>query len=286
MMKNVLFFSLIISLFYSASAQVKISELPTYSGNPAGAYVPIVLLNTNRKIDASFFGYGKVDSITIGQGPALDSIFEWRNGVKSVPKITRAGSTGGGGTETDPTFNTQFAGKTTSNLSEGTNQYFTNVRARSAHSAGFGQTYNPATGVHSTDTNALKPIFTDILSGEFFTRVNGSIYPKVETYNGDSKVVADANYTITLFDENIILPNPAATRTLTLPAASTMPKQTVTIYCAADVTGEWVLSGSYVQLGTTGALNENFINSGIATGDRLRLTSVNDNGTWKWFDLK
>lgn len=50
-------------------------------------------------------------------------------------------------TETDPTFNTKFGLKTTTDLTEGTNQYFTNGRARTSISAGTGISYNNTTGV-------------------------------------------------------------------------------------------------------------------------------------------
>lgn len=41
-------------------------------------------------------------------------------------------------TETDPLFNTKFAGKTTTDLAEGANLYFTTNRARAAFTAGIG----------------------------------------------------------------------------------------------------------------------------------------------------
>lgn len=49
--------------------------------------------------------------------------------------------------ESDPTFNTKFSGKTTTDLTEGANQYFTNTRARASISAGTGISYNNSTGV-------------------------------------------------------------------------------------------------------------------------------------------
>jgi len=51
------------------------------------------------------------------------------------------------------TMLTSLSGVTTSDVSEGTNQYFTNTRARSALSAGTGISYNSSTGVVSLNTN-------------------------------------------------------------------------------------------------------------------------------------
>jgi len=54
---------------------------------------------------------------------------------------------GGGGSETDPQFDTKFAAKSTSNLTEGSNLYFTNARARAAISVTGNGSYDNATGV-------------------------------------------------------------------------------------------------------------------------------------------
>lgn len=51
--------------------------------------------------------------------------------------------------ETDPQFDTKLAGKTTANLAEGSNLYFTTARARSSISAGNELSYNSSTGVIS-----------------------------------------------------------------------------------------------------------------------------------------
>ena len=48
-------------------------------------------------------------------------------------------------------FDTRLAAKSTSNLTEGTNLYYTDSRARQSVSAGTGITYNNTTGVISTD---------------------------------------------------------------------------------------------------------------------------------------
>ncbi len=87
-MKRLLFFLLLIPAF--SFSQLKISEMPTYSGNPAGAYVPAVIANTNRKIDAAYFGYNKVDSASVSQGSVYDTLYFWKFGIKSFYVLTRA----------------------------------------------------------------------------------------------------------------------------------------------------------------------------------------------------
>lgn len=49
--------------------------------------------------------------------------------------------------ETDPTFNTKFSAKTTNDLAEGSQLYYTPARSRTAVSAGTGISYNSSTGV-------------------------------------------------------------------------------------------------------------------------------------------
>ena len=69
----------------------------------------------------------------------------------------------------------------TTNISEGTNQYFTDARARSAISAGTGISYNSSTGVV---TNAA-PDQTVVLTGSGTTTVTGT-YPNFTIASADS----------------------------------------------------------------------------------------------------
>jgi hypothetical protein len=67
MMKKILI--LIIGLWgIAANAQVKISAMPTYTGNPNGSFVPIIIGGVNRKIDPSYFGFNKLDSMKVISG--------------------------------------------------------------------------------------------------------------------------------------------------------------------------------------------------------------------------
>ena len=185
-------------------------------------------------------------------------------------------------------FNNLLNTKSTSNLPEGTNQYFTEARARAAITvAGTGILFNPATGVFSMDFSTLDSRYTTNLTFDQTIKYSGETLgvdlSKIHRY---TKVVADADYNITADDECIVLPDPSVLRNCNLPPASSMQGLTITIICAATALGEWILVGSFVQTATTGSspFTENFSNSGLAPGQRLRLTSINDNGSWRWFD--
>lgn len=109
----------------------------------------------------------------------------------------------------------------------------------------------------------------------------------VKNYNplGYRKVVPNANYTVDSLDSYIILPDPSATRTLTL-VAPTIRSKPVTIYCAATTNGEWVLNGSYVSNTITGStFTENIVNGNIGSSQLIKLVPILDGSTWRWFDL-
>lgn len=76
-MKRIPFFLLFLSAL-ATYCQVPISQLPTHTGNPAGGLVPITIGGVTKKIDASSFGWGKVDSVRIKN----DSLFYYRLGIK------------------------------------------------------------------------------------------------------------------------------------------------------------------------------------------------------------
>lgn len=78
---------IVISITSIGNCQVKVSDMPTYVGNPNGAWVPIVLNNINRKVDAKYFGFSKTDTLFLHG----DSLF-FRNGTgihffKLPPKV-------------------------------------------------------------------------------------------------------------------------------------------------------------------------------------------------------
>lgn len=69
-------------------SQIKISDMPTYNGDPSGGWVPIVVSGANRKIDAGNFGK---DSVAVVQGTTYDTLKWYRNGANTFYKLIRAG---------------------------------------------------------------------------------------------------------------------------------------------------------------------------------------------------
>lgn len=97
--------------------------------------------------------------------------------------------------ETDPQFNTKFATKTTTDLTEGANLYYTNTRARSAFSAGTGISYNSSTGVI---TNSSPDQTVSVSSGSGIS-VTGT-YPSFTITNTSPSTAA-------LYDKTGLLSN-------------------------------------------------------------------------------
>lgn len=107
--------------------------------------------------------------------------------------------------ETDPLFNTKFSGKSTTDLTEGSNQYFTTTRARAASSAGTGISYN--SGV-ITNTSPDQVVSITAVGGN---TVSGT-YPnftitrkKQETYSGTTN--GSGNYSVTFPVAYSVAPN-------------------------------------------------------------------------------
>lgn len=151
----------------------------------------------------------------------------------------------------------------TDDLTEGsTNKYYTDARARGAFSlttTGSGAaTYNSSTGVLNIPTPSSSTL-------------------------GNATVLADANYTVTSNDYSLILPHTTASRTLTLPAASTLQNKILFIQNNGTASSDWVLSGSYFQAGS-GASTEDFINSGLdQQASTILVSSKSQDNTWHWW---
>lgn len=86
-MKKILPFLLVL-LSLDLFSQAKISEMVTYTGDPSGGYVPIVIGGVNRKVDAANFGYTRVDSVVISSG----NLVTYKNGIavrtQALPSAT------------------------------------------------------------------------------------------------------------------------------------------------------------------------------------------------------
>lgn len=87
-MKKLLYLLLIVST--QVFGQTPISQLPIYLGNPSPGWVPVVIGGTTRKVDASYFGYNKIDSGSISN----DTLYLYKHGVRSIAIKLMAGGSG------------------------------------------------------------------------------------------------------------------------------------------------------------------------------------------------
>ena len=171
-----------------------------------------------------------------------------------------------------------FAGNSTSDLSEGTNEYFTQARARGSVSvaSGNGLTYNSSTGVFGTSAipnsqlandditigstavalGATQGTFTGLTSLTSATLVSGTGSSNVITIaSGNllfSGATGDANGT------TLTVTDPTATRTITLPDA------TGTVALTSDISYPVTLNNSVTLTNKTLALGSNTISGTLA----------------------
>ena len=89
-MKKLIFFIALTLAAFAGSSQIKISQMPTFIGDPTGGYVPIVIAGVNWKVDAQYFGFNKLNSIFRKGG--TDSLFSVVNGNNTF--ITIVDTTG------------------------------------------------------------------------------------------------------------------------------------------------------------------------------------------------
>lgn len=97
-------------------------------------------------------------------------------------------------------FNTDFSGKSTADLSESGNLYYTDARARAALSGSAGVAYNSGTGAISLDTAAIRAEFTSqSLTANVAKTLNhnlGSKFVHVSAFNSsDQKIEVDVQMT-------------------------------------------------------------------------------------------
>lgn len=171
-----------------------------------------------------------------------------------------------------------FAGNSTSDLSEGTNEYFTQARARGSVSvaSGNGLTYNSSTGVLGTSAipnsqlandditigstavalGATQGTFTGLTSLTSATLVSGTGSANVVTIASGNLLfsgsTADANGT------TLQVTDPTASRTITLPDASG------TVALTSDIVYPVTLTNSVTLTNKTLALGSNTISGTLA----------------------
>jgi hypothetical protein len=162
---------------------------------------------------------------------------------------------------------------------------------------------NPVTATHDTLVKRFNDS-TIIIAGIRFVAGTGISIAKVNSGDtlyqytitntgggggytpGLAKQVPNANYTIDLVaDDFISLPEPTTARTLTLPAASTAPGKIIRIYNRSDFISDWILSGSYIQDGST-ATTEDFVNSALKLGTTTWVSMEISSGVYKWQEIK
>ena len=171
-----------------------------------------------------------------------------------------------------------FAGNSTSDLSEGSNQYFTNTRARGSISvaSGNGLTYNSSTGVLGTSAipnsqlanddvtigstavalGATQGTFTGLTSLTSATLVSGTGSANVVTIASGNLLFSgstpDANGT------TLQVTDPTASRTITFPDASG------TVALTSDIVYPVTLNNSVTLTNKTLALGSNTISGTLA----------------------
>lgn len=101
-MKRIYFLLFALLNFLASFAQVRITDMPTYTGSANGVWVPIVASGQNRKIDGAALSADKVDSVRVSN----DTIYVRRNGVVTAWKV----QSGGGGGTTPPLDSVLAAG--------------------------------------------------------------------------------------------------------------------------------------------------------------------------------
>jgi len=174
-----------------------------------------------------------------------------------------------------------FAGNSTTDLSEGTNQYFTNARARSAVSvaSGNGLTYNSTTGVLGTSAipnsqlanSSLTLGATGAALGQTISTISGltSLSSTALTAGSGANAILLASGTITFeggtandFETTLAVTDPTADRTITFPDAGgtvaltsdivypVTPTNSVTLTNKTLTLGNNTISGTFAQFNT------------------------------------
>ena len=166
-----------------AGGKVPVSELPaavlgalSYQGTwDASTNTPTLVSSTGTK------GYYYV--VSVAGNTNLNGITDWLVGDWAVYNGSIWQKVDNTETVTSVNGQTGAVSLTTTNIAEGTNLYYTDVRARASNSAGTGISYDSATGVV---TNAA-PDQVVALTGAGTTTVSGT-YPNFTITSADSKV--------------------------------------------------------------------------------------------------
>ena len=166
---------------------------------------------------------------------------------------------------------------TTTNVSEGTNQYFTNARARGAVSAGTGISYNSSTGVI---TNSAPDQIVS-LTGSGTTTVTGT-YPNFTISSADSKVGTVTSVAASA-GTGISISGSPITSSGTLTITNTAPDQTVVLTAGTGISTSGTypnftitntapsLGGTVTSVGGTGTVNGLTLTGTVTSSGNLTL---------------
>jgi len=167
-----------------------------------------------------------------------------------------------------------FAGNSTSDLSEGTNEYFTQARARGSVSvaSGNGLTYNSSTGVLGTSAipnsqlanSSITLGASSVSLGATISSITNMTSIRSDSFLGGTLTLDDANSAIIFegtanaHETNIQATDPTADRTITFPDA------TGTVALTSDISYPVTLNNSVTLTNKTLALGSNTISGTIA----------------------
>ena len=159
----------------------KYTALPTSDANLQVTLVEdddLVVLNVNPA-NVTATGTGNIDSVNGQTGVVVLDTDDISEGTTNLYY-------------TGARFDTSLAGKTTSDLTEGTNLYYTDARARAALSSGTGVTYVDSTGV----INIGQPVETtsDVTFASVTSDLYGAIHLNVKNDEGAAISKGDPVY--------------------------------------------------------------------------------------------
>jgi hypothetical protein len=203
----------------------------------------------------------------VNSAPAtLDTLNELAAALGNDPNYATTITTALGNKLSTSSFNTTadgwLAGKTTTNLTEGTNLYYTDTRARGAVSAGTGISYSSGTGVI---TNTITQ-YTDALARGAISASTGI------SYNSSTGAISS---TITQYTDALARASVSAGTGISYSSSTGVITNTITQYTDALARGAISVSGSLSYNSSTGVVSYTTpTTTGITEGTNLYYTDA------------
>ncbi len=196
---------------------------------------------------ANTYTDGKVSALVAAAPAALDTLNELAtalgNDASFATTVTNSIATKLAVADFATTFDTRLGTKTTSNLTEGTNLYYTDARARAAHSAGTGISYNSTTGVIASTITQ----YTDALARAAVS-VSGSL-----SYNSTTGVISYTTPSTSGITEGTNLYFTNARASAAAPVQSVAGRTGAVTLSVSDISG--AASTTYVDTAITALVN-------------------------------